>query len=62
MIKSRVSIFKGRMKGVRKKHLHRYPAEFDFRYNERIINDMERTAAMLDGAMGKRLTYRSPNA
>jgi transposase-like protein len=59
------SIFKRGMKGVYQhcgeQHLHRYLAEFDFRYNNREglgINDMGRTANALRGAKGKRLTYR----
>ena len=61
------SIFKRGMKGVyqhcAKKHLHRYVAEFDFRYNERKIRDEERAETALKGAAGKRLTYRgSPMA
>jgi transposase-like protein len=42
-------------------HLHRYLAEFDFRYNERAANgvdDTQRTAKAIEGAGGKRLTYR----
>ena len=39
-------------------HLHRYCAEFDFRYNTRAVNDTERTNIALRGARGKRLTYR----
>ena len=44
----------------REKHLHRYLAEFDFRYNHRMklgFNDMDRTLAAVMGAEGKRLTY-----
>ncbi|MEM9618854.1 MAG: IS1595 family transposase [Pseudomonadota bacterium] len=59
------SIFKRGMKGVyqhcSEKHLHRYAAEFDFRYSNRArlgIDDMERTDAALRGIVGKRLTYR----
>jgi hypothetical protein len=59
------SILKRGMKGVyqhcREKHLHRYLAEFDFRYNHRIAlgwNDTARTLAAIKGAEGKRLTYR----
>jgi transposase-like protein len=59
------SIFKRGMKGVyqhcREKHLHRYLAEFDFRYNNRIaggVDDQQRAARALAGARGKRLTYR----
>ena len=60
------SIFKRGMKGVyqhcAKKHLHRYVAEFEFRYTNRIatgFNDVDRTDAMLAGVVGKRLTYRT---
>jgi hypothetical protein len=59
------SIFKRGMKGVYQhcgeKHLHRYLAEFDFRYNNRArlgIDDKSRTERLLHGARGKRLTYR----
>jgi hypothetical protein len=59
------SIFKRGMKGVyqhcSEKHLHRYLAEFDFRYSERTISDSERAQSALSGITGKRLTYRSPN-
>ena len=58
------SIFKRGMKGVYqhcgKQHLHRYAAEFDFRYNNRIGNgfdDVERGQAALRAVVGKRLTY-----
>lgn len=40
------------------KHLHRYLAEFDFRWNERKIGDVERTREALKGCKGKRLTYK----
>ncbi|HEX9170948.1 MAG TPA: IS1595 family transposase, partial [Roseiarcus sp.] len=43
------------------KHLHRYLAEFDFRYSNRVrlgINDTTRADRALMGASGKRLTYR----
>lgn len=59
------SVFKKGMKGIyqhcSEKHLHRYLAEFDFRYNHRIANgvdDVSRTVKALAGAKGKRLTYR----
>jgi transposase-like protein len=59
------SIFKRGMKGVyqhcSEKHLHRYVAEFDFRYNNRSaldVADTERAARAIEGAIGKRLTYR----
>lgn len=43
-----------------KHHLHRYLSEFDFRYNARGTTDGERTARAIQGAEGKRLTYRNP--
>lgn len=56
------------MKGVYQhcgeQHLHRYLAEFDFRYNNRIavgINDSERAENALKGIVGKRLMYRRPD-
>lgn len=41
-------------------HLHRYTAEFDFRYNTRTLTDYERSDAILTAAKGKRLMYRQP--
>lgn len=62
------SVFKRGMKGVyqhcSEKHLHRYVAEFDFRYNNRVrlgIDDGARADNALKGVAGKRLTYRSSN-
>jgi hypothetical protein len=59
------SIFKRGMKGIyqhcSEKHLHRYLAEFDFRYNERSVSDGERAETALRGIKGKRLTYRNPD-
>jgi transposase-like protein len=59
------SIFKRGMIGTYQhcgeQHLHRYLAEFDFRYNNRValgVNDDQRAIAALKGAEGKRLTYR----
>ena len=59
------SIFKRGMKGIyqhcSEKHLHRYLAEFDFRYNNRIalgVDDVARTQTAVSGVSGKRLTYR----
>ena len=61
------SIFKRGMGGVyqhcKEKHLHRYLAEFDFRYNYRAklgYNDTNRTIAAVRGGEGKRLTYHQP--
>lgn len=60
------SIFKRGMKGVyqhcSKKHLHRYMAEFDFRYSHRMalgVDDKARADKLLSGVVGKRLTYRT---
>jgi transposase-like protein len=62
------SIFKRGMKGVyqhcKEKHLHRYLAEFDFRYSNRValgVNDGERAILAMKGIEGKRLTYRPTN-
>lgn len=47
---------------VSKGHLHRYCDEFAFRYTTRTAlgyNDSDRTALMVLGAEGKRLTYKS---
>jgi hypothetical protein len=62
------SVFKRGMKGTyqhcAEKHLHRYLAEFDFRYNNRMalkVNDQERADNALKGIVGKRLTYRTAN-
>jgi len=59
------SIFKRGMKGVYQHcgeaHLHRYLAEFEFRYNYRVRNgydDGARTVETMKGIVGKRLTYR----
>jgi transposase-like protein len=63
------SIFKRGMRGVYQhcgeKHLHRYLAEFDFRYSNRSANgfdDAERSQQALRGIVGKRLTYGGPVA
>jgi transposase-like protein len=60
------SVFKRGMKGIyqhcSEKHLHRYLAEFDFRYSNRVrlgIGDVERADRALKGVVGKRLTYRT---
>lgn len=43
---------------VSKHHLHRYLAEFDFRYNARHENDLTRAMLAVKGAEGKRLMYK----
>ena len=68
-IEGSFSIFKRGMKGVYQHcgeaHLHRYLAEFEFRYNYRVRNgydDGARTIEAMRGIVGKRLQYRSPDA
>ena len=58
------SIFKRGMRGIyqhcSERHLHRYLAEFDFRYTNRQavgFNDVARADQLLMGVVGKRLTY-----
>ena len=48
----------GTFHSVSKHHLHRYLAEFEFRWNTRAMKDGERTLAAIRGAEGKRLLYR----
>ena len=77
-VESFFSVFKRGMKGVyqwcKKRHLHRYLAEFDFRYNNRCgwpktkkrparkgFTDTERADILLRGVVGKRLTYQTTN-
>jgi len=59
------SIFKRGMRGIYQhcgeQHLHRYLAEFDFRYSNRSANGVEddkRADLALQGIAGKRITYR----
>jgi hypothetical protein len=56
-------LFKRGMRGIyqrcRERHLHRYLAEFEFRYNYRValgVNDSERTVAMMESIRGKERT------
>lgn len=67
-VESYFSVFKRGMRGTyqhcAEKHLHRYLAEFDFRYNNRIalgVNDEARAETLAAGIVGKRLTYRRPH-
>jgi transposase-like protein len=60
------SVFKRGMKGVYQHcghaHLNRYLAEFDFRYNNRMalgVSDDMRAVRILEGVVGKRLTYET---
>jgi hypothetical protein len=68
-IEGAFSIFKRGMRGVyqhcAEKHLHRYLAEFEFRYSHREANgvdDAARADKMLKGVVGKRLTYQQTGA
>jgi hypothetical protein len=68
IVEGAFSIFKRGMKGVYQRcgeqHLHRYLAEFEFRYNFRTANrfdDTARAAEGLEGIVGKRITYRRPD-
>jgi transposase-like protein len=61
------SIFKrgvyGTFHHISEAHMHRYLAEFDFRYNNRSglgVNDETRAVKAVMGAEGKRLAYRQP--
>jgi transposase-like protein len=45
---------------VSKKHLHRYCAEFDFRWNGLELMDTQRRDAAVRGSEGKRLFYKMP--
>ena len=47
----------GVYQSVSAKHLKRYLGEFDFRYNQRHLDDWERTGEALRGIEGKRMTY-----
>jgi hypothetical protein len=58
------ALFKRGMKGVYQhcgeQHLHRYLAELDFRYSNRVAmgeNDQGRANTAIKGVAGKRLTY-----
>lgn len=60
------SVFKRGMRGTyqhcARKHLHRYCAEFDFRYSNRAalgVDDTQRAEALLQGVKGRRLTYNA---
>ena len=62
-------IFKRGMRGIyqhcAEKHLHRYLAEFDFRYTNREAtgcNDADRTRKALEGTIGRRLMYARPDS
>lgn len=46
---------------ISKTHLHRYLGEFEFRFNNRHLNDGDRTVAAIRAAEGTRLMYRQPS-
>ena len=63
------SIFKRGMNGVYQhcgeQHLHRYLAEFEFRYNNRVANGFDDSAwpvEAMKGIVGKRLTYETSDS
>lgn len=60
--------FKKGMTGVyqhrSEKHSHRYLPEYEFRFNNRTnldLTDVQRAQRAIEGADGKRLTYRRTN-
>ncbi|MFN3462670.1 MAG: IS1595 family transposase [Terricaulis sp.] len=60
------SVFKRGMRGIyqhcAEHHLHRYAAEFDFRYSNRVklgVDDQERFSRIVEGVVGKRFTYQT---
>jgi transposase-like protein len=66
VIEGSFAIFKRGMRGIYQhcgeQHLHRYLAEFDFRYTHRValgVNDVARADTLLAGVVGKRLTYQT---
>lgn len=68
-VESYFSLFKRGMRGIYQhcgeQHLHRYLAEFEFRYNTRValgLGDRDRAELLAAGIAGKRLTYRRPDA
>ena len=59
-----MSVLSSRYFHCGKQHLHRYLAEFDFRYNNRSalgVEDKERHHNALAGIVGRRITYRQPD-
>ncbi len=64
-IEGSFAIFKRGMRGIYQhcgeQHLHRYLAEFDFRYTNCValgVDDQARAEIALQGVVGRRLTYR----
>lgn len=52
----------GTFHSVSKRHLHRYVTEFEFRYNNRSVDDGERTQRAIKGGEWKRLRYKEPKS
>jgi hypothetical protein len=50
----------GTFHNISRKHLRRYVAEFDFRWNKRKLDDGARTATAIRQAEGKRLRHQEP--
>jgi len=50
------------MKGIyqhcKSQHLKKYLCEFDFRYNRKTLNDVNRVIEIVANAFGKRLKYK----
>jgi hypothetical protein len=65
-VESAFSLLKRGMYGtfhsVSKHHLHRYLAEFEFKWNTRAHDDGARTALAMRASVGRRLVYRIPGA
>jgi transposase-like protein len=51
----------GNFHSISEAHMHRYLAEFDFRWTTRKMADVERAEVLMKGAKGKRLMYRQPD-
>ncbi|MEX2254597.1 MAG: IS1595 family transposase [Acidimicrobiia bacterium] len=49
----------GTYHAVSRGHLHRYLAEFDFRYSTRDLTDSQRMARLMGQTRGRRLSYRA---
>jgi hypothetical protein len=43
---------------VSKEYLHRYPSEYEFRYNHMMLGDGDRTAVAIKASEGKHLLYK----
>jgi len=65
-IESAFAIMKRSVYGVyhalSQEHLHRYLAEWQFRYNTRKVDDTERVRLAIKAGTGKRLRYREPSS